>query len=344
MHPYCLNGTEQTVVLLPKCKFTIHNPRCSYSIDDLKYMWTGWTEHCMPVTLNAQETSLGRSAACSNTTQHKTNPTFADKSLNIDVYPHSLSVLFSDTMMTSSNGNIFRVAGPLCGEVTGPGEFPAQRPVTRSFDVLLVYAWINDWVNNSEAGDLRRHRGHYDVNVMTMHDTTATTHHEIISLCGLLTTQIIKRDLLHLEMYNTAYLITLYVWCIIALWWWFCPCRVGGAVWNHTAWLFPLMPLPTLSLFYSYFLFGNEYRKTSLEKILGNFSFVSIWRSASCPRHWNQRWFGDAAFTIPSGKQWDHMSPWAPSWLSAGIDECCRSANESGHQWLKNSWLETIWH
>ena len=36
--------------------------------------------------------------------------------------------------MTSSNGNIFRVTGPLCGEFTGPGEFPAQRPVTRSFD------------------------------------------------------------------------------------------------------------------------------------------------------------------------------------------------------------------
>ena len=38
-------------------------------------------------------------------------------------------------MMTSSNGNIFRVTGPLCGEFTGPGEFPAQRPVARSFDV-----------------------------------------------------------------------------------------------------------------------------------------------------------------------------------------------------------------
>ena len=38
-------------------------------------------------------------------------------------------------MMTSSNGNIFRVTGPLCGEFTGPGEFPTQRPVTRSFDV-----------------------------------------------------------------------------------------------------------------------------------------------------------------------------------------------------------------
>ena len=32
----------------------------------------------------------------------------------------------------------------------------------------LISAWINDWVNNREAGDLRRHRGHYDVNVMYM--------------------------------------------------------------------------------------------------------------------------------------------------------------------------------
>ena len=38
-------------------------------------------------------------------------------------------------MMTSSNGNIFRVTGHLCGEFTGPGEFPAQRPVTRNIDV-----------------------------------------------------------------------------------------------------------------------------------------------------------------------------------------------------------------
>ena len=30
----------------------------------------------------------------------------------------------------------------------------------------LICVWINDWVNNREAGDLRRHRGHYDVNVM----------------------------------------------------------------------------------------------------------------------------------------------------------------------------------
>ena len=36
-------------------------------------------------------------------------------------------------------------------------EFSAQRPVSRSF------GWINGWVNNREAGDLRRYGAHYDV-------------------------------------------------------------------------------------------------------------------------------------------------------------------------------------
>ena len=30
----------------------------------------------------------------------------------------------------------------------------------------LICAWINGWVNNGEAGDLRCHRAHYDVTVM----------------------------------------------------------------------------------------------------------------------------------------------------------------------------------
>ena len=30
----------------------------------------------------------------------------------------------------------------------------------------LICVWLNGWVNNREAGDLRRHRAHYDVIVM----------------------------------------------------------------------------------------------------------------------------------------------------------------------------------
>ena len=40
-------------------------------------------------------------------------------------------------MIPSSTGNIFRVTGPLCGEFTGPGEFPTQRPVRLNFDVFV---------------------------------------------------------------------------------------------------------------------------------------------------------------------------------------------------------------
>ena len=77
--------------------------------------------------------------------------------------------------MTSSNGNIFRVTGHLCGKFTGPGEFPAQRPVARSFDVFFDLRLNNDWVSNRDAGDLRRHRGHCDVNVMKQYNTTKHT-------------------------------------------------------------------------------------------------------------------------------------------------------------------------
>ena len=69
-------------------------------------------------------------------------------------------------MMTSSNGNIFHVTGPLCGEFTGPGEFPARRPVTRSFGVFFDLRPNKRLINNREAGDLRRYRGHYVVIVM----------------------------------------------------------------------------------------------------------------------------------------------------------------------------------
>ena len=50
-----------------------------------------------------------------------------------------------------------------------PGEFPTQRPVTLwALMFTLICARINGWVNNREAGDLRRYRAHYDVVVMIM--------------------------------------------------------------------------------------------------------------------------------------------------------------------------------
>ena len=66
-------------------------------------------------------------------------------------------------MMTSSKGNIFRVTGPLCREFTGPRHKGQWRGALM---FSLICARINSWVNNGEAGDLRRYRAHYGVIVM----------------------------------------------------------------------------------------------------------------------------------------------------------------------------------
>ena len=69
--------------------------------------------------------------------------------------------------MTSSNGNIFRVTGHLCREFTGPRWIPRTKASgAELWCFLLICVWINDWINNREAGDLGRYRAHYDVIVM----------------------------------------------------------------------------------------------------------------------------------------------------------------------------------
>ena len=66
-----------------------------------------------------------------------------------------------DYMMTSSNGNIFRITGPLCGEFTGERWIPRTNGQWRRTLIFsLISAWINGWVNNCEAGYLRRHHVH----------------------------------------------------------------------------------------------------------------------------------------------------------------------------------------
>ena len=54
----------------------------------------------------------------------------------------------------------------------------------------LICAWINAWVNNIGAGDLRRHRAHYDVIVMRkclskskIFPQNKTTHTRVSVIC-----------------------------------------------------------------------------------------------------------------------------------------------------------------
>ena len=59
---------------------------------------------------------------------------------------------------------IFSVLLALCvGNSPVTGEFPSQRLLTGNFDVFFDLH-LNK--RNTYAGDLRRHRAHYDVTVM----------------------------------------------------------------------------------------------------------------------------------------------------------------------------------
>ena len=66
-------------------------------------------------------------------------------------------------MMTSSNGNIFRVIGLLC-ELPVNSQHKGQWRKALMFS--FIYALNNILANNGDAGDLRRHRAQYDVIVM----------------------------------------------------------------------------------------------------------------------------------------------------------------------------------
>ena len=67
----------------------------------------------------------------------------------------------------------------------------------------LICAWINGWVNNGEAGDLRRHRVHYDVIVMPCHvvnslQTKWRSHSRLLKVTGILT----SNELQSLDLYE----------------------------------------------------------------------------------------------------------------------------------------------
>ena len=83
-----------------------------------------------------------------------TNTCYRSKSSNLPVRNAVI-------MMTSSVGKIFRVNGPLCRK------FPAQRPVTRSFDFFLWSA--PEKATKREAGDMNRHCAYYDAIVLLLH-------------------------------------------------------------------------------------------------------------------------------------------------------------------------------
>ena len=65
-----------------------------------------------------------------------------------------------------------------------PVNSPHKGQWRRALMFSLICAWINSWVNNREAGDLRRHRAHYDVIVMSCANTDdASANANLDSFC-----------------------------------------------------------------------------------------------------------------------------------------------------------------
>ena len=83
---------------------------------------------------------------------------------------HVALVAITETTILSSFSALLAICA---GNSPIIGEFPAQWRGAMMFS--LICAWINGWVNNREAGDLRRHRPHYDVTLMVFKWVAETT-------------------------------------------------------------------------------------------------------------------------------------------------------------------------
>ena len=79
----------------------------------------------------------------------------------------------------------------LCGEFTWHRWIPHTKAADGEFWRFLWSAsWINGWVNNREAGDLRHHRAHYDVIAMIIckndrQDHVSFATHNSISVASM---------------------------------------------------------------------------------------------------------------------------------------------------------------
>ena len=80
----------------------------------------------------------------------------------VKFYPHSWHVSWWRHQMETFSALLALCAGNSPVPVISPHKGQWRGALMLS----LICARINDWVNYHEAGDLRRHRGHYDISVM----------------------------------------------------------------------------------------------------------------------------------------------------------------------------------
>ena len=63
------------------------------------------------------------------------------------------------------------------------GEFPLKGPWRGALMFSLICAWTNGWVNNPDAGDLRRRRAQNDITVMNHCTGGCITHVTVLTYC-----------------------------------------------------------------------------------------------------------------------------------------------------------------
>ena len=115
--------------------------------------------------------------------------------------------------MTSSNGTIFRVNGPLWGEFT----IHRLIPQTKASDAemfSLIRAWTNGWVNNRDAGDLRPHGSHHDVNVIISIYYRLSHMYVYMYVCLYTHAYIRMHRYVHMHTYTCSVSWEIFVWFI----------------------------------------------------------------------------------------------------------------------------------
>ena len=159
-------GINPYIIMIPKCGHDPWQP-VTYHIGK------GWLPGCERYPPNQcwlrtkKKSSLQRTSSVTKLRyfhswkKSSKKKIFAQLPLMSKSQNHNTNILWCHQMET------FSTLLALCaGNSQVTGEFLTQRPVMRSFYISLICAWINDWVNNHEASDLRCHRAHYDVILM----------------------------------------------------------------------------------------------------------------------------------------------------------------------------------
>ena len=93
---------------------------------------------------------------------------------------------FWKIMMTSLDGSIFCVTGPLWGESSQRASNALVSREIACVDFFIICTRTNGWTYNRDAGDLRRHHAYYDVTNDSVYFSLLNCQATVVTICGLI--------------------------------------------------------------------------------------------------------------------------------------------------------------